>query len=129
MKNTKFYTSRSHSLSPNVKRRMSELLAKDKRKINILQTPFLLALPHVSPVSPVPLVSPVPPVPPVSPVPPVPLVSPVPLVPHLCLCGSHSHSSQTSQPSQPSQTSHLFLTDNKQLTHSCKKINVKIFVN
>ena len=47
MINTKFYTSRSHSLSPNVKRRMSEQLAKDKRKINILQTPFLLVL-HLS---------------------------------------------------------------------------------
>ena len=36
MINTKFYTFRSHSLSPNVKRRMSEQLAKDKHLTNAL---------------------------------------------------------------------------------------------
>ena len=36
MINTKFYTSRSHSLSPNVKRRMSEQLTKNKHPTNAL---------------------------------------------------------------------------------------------
>ena len=36
MINTKFYTSRSHTPSPNVKRRISEQLAKDKPPTNAL---------------------------------------------------------------------------------------------
>ena len=121
MINTKFYTSRSHSLSPNFKRRMSEQLTNNKHPTNALS-----ARPP-----PAPLVSPVLLVPPAPLVSPVLLVPPVPQSPvRLALPPSHtSHLSQPSQPSQPSQTSHLFLTDNKQLTHSCKKINVKIFVN